>query len=67
MTAGFPDCLSFADFRRQFEVLRITPFESGDVDGGDSVFDEREVNTAFIFLGTGVDGILENLFCYITY
>ncbi|KAL5255542.1 hypothetical protein ACHWQZ_G010943 [Mnemiopsis leidyi] len=39
---GFPDCLSFTDFRRQFEVLRITPFESGDVDGGDSVFDERE-------------------------
>ena len=49
-TAGFPDCLSFADFRRQFEVLRITPFESGDVDGGDSVFDEREVNTTFIVL-----------------
>ena len=47
MAAGFPDCLSFTDFRRQFEVLRITPFESGDVDGGDSVFDEREVKLFF--------------------
>ncbi|XP_063674663.1 unconventional myosin-XVIIIa-like isoform X2 [Bolinopsis microptera] len=39
---GYPDCLSFADFRRQFEVLRLTPFEGADADGGDSVFDERE-------------------------
>ena len=46
---GFPDCLSFADFRRQFEVLRITPFEGGEAacDGGDSVFDEREVRLSF--------------------
>lgn len=40
-TLGFPDSMAFSDFRRQFEVLRITPFEGGETE--DSVFDEREV------------------------
>ena len=40
---GYPDSLNFADFRRQFEVLRIQPFEGGE--GGDAVFDEREVGS----------------------
>ena len=42
--SGFPDCLGFSDFRRQFEVLRTTPFESPDGESGDAVFDEREVS-----------------------
>ena len=38
---GFPDSLNFADFRRQFEVLRVSPYEGKE--GNDNLFDEREV------------------------
>ena len=45
LVSGFPDCLGFSDFRRQFEVLRTTAFEAVEGESGDAVFDEREVNS----------------------
>ena len=40
---GFPDSLNFADFRRQFEVLRVSAYEGKE--DNDTLFDEREVTS----------------------
>ena len=51
---GYPDSLHFADFRRQFEVLRVAPLSVED--DRETEFDEREVGHLSLHLDGLHDG-----------